>query len=145
MKIRHGFISNSSTTSFVLVGTSLDSDEFRGFLNKELFFTEEFAKSTYNDLEEIKDEFDEVDLYEIAEYINNKSNVDFEIGYESESVYVGISPSPRGKGTILEQLKRSGDRIQNIHNIVNNCEFFTDKGKKKILANISWHEEAYLG
>ena len=147
MKSRKGFVSNSSTTSFVIVGASLDSSEFKDILVKEFFMTQEFLDDSYSDLslEEIKEDFDNVNSYELVEFLEDQSELDFYTGYDSEPIYVGIDPTPsyeKGK-PFLERLKDSHDRVMNIAETVNNCKFFTEEGKKKILESLDWHEEAY--
>lgn len=148
MKHRNGFVSNSSTTSFVIVGACLDSGEFREFLNKEYFLTEEFVKDSWSNLtlEEMKAEFSEVETYSLMEFISKKSDISIENGYNYEQIYVGVYPGPdksvKGE-SILQQMKRTADKIQNIEQIINECKYFTKEGKKAILKNLQWHSEAW--
>ncbi len=149
MKSRKGFVSNSSTTSVVIVGASLDSSEFKDILVKEFFMTQEFLDDSYHDLslEEMKEDFGSVNTYELKDFLDNKSELDFYTGYDSEPIYVGINPTPKSgyknDKSFMERLKDSHDRVMNIAETVNNCKFFTEEGKKKILESIDWHEEAY--
>jgi len=42
MKVRQGFVSNSSTTSFVIVGACIDSEDFEEMVNMDKILTQDF-------------------------------------------------------------------------------------------------------
>lgn len=54
MKVRNGFVSNSSTTSFCIYGTHIDLNDVRKFLRKNDLFTE-------INPDEIEDDYDLID------------------------------------------------------------------------------------
>lgn len=88
MKIRHGFISNSSTTSFCIYGT--DVDVF-GFSDEKIMEwvkangDEESLQEEYNG--EVQDYVSE-DYYAFLEWITE--GTDLEIDYLDDSYYVGM-------------------------------------------------------
>ena len=86
MKIRTGFVSNSSSTSFCIYGVYLDEDEIKNSLVNTENMTEEdiviLAKIKLND-----DNIDE-DIYGILETLTNKNNLTFYTSEENE-YYIG--------------------------------------------------------
>ena len=157
MKVRDGFVSNSSTTSFVVFGASLERRAFydlfdpNGFDQKTIDKLYQYSNNKPT-IEKFKQHFDILfkedleDYYELTSLLEEQG-LAAESGYEGESFYVGLSPSPdvaKFKGEdILIRMKRSADKIQDIHNIINDCKFFTEKGKKLILKKLGWHLEAW--
>lgn len=87
MKIRTGFVSNSSSTSFCIYGICMDEDEIRNSIVNTENMTEEdvvrLAKLKLND-----DIEDDGDIYEILEMLTNKYNLSFHISEENEC-YIG--------------------------------------------------------
>jgi hypothetical protein len=77
MKIRHGFVSNSSSSSFCILGIESNDDEFS------------------LDIDEIFDEFEKTDL--VHEY---------GIGDYNESQYMGMSPEQMKDDETLLQFKQ---------------------------------------
>jgi hypothetical protein len=80
MKIRPGFVSNSSTTSFLIYGACLDGHEFK-----------------YDE-----DKFD--DLYEYLDSLDFK-NTHLSIEHGFESHYIGICPTEIGDDETGAQFK----------------------------------------
>jgi len=79
----------------------------------------------------------------VIEYLKNATELTIERGYDSEYYYIGVFPRPTRDGNNREQMKNTHEKIMRIHDIVNDCEFFTDAAKKKILGNLEWHSEAW--
>jgi hypothetical protein len=72
MKIRTGFVSNSSTTSFCIYGVELEKSSIREYLKKQLVR-----------------EYDEADIdFLISKY---SKNLEYNYGPESDYVYIGRS------------------------------------------------------
>lgn len=87
MKIRDGFVSNSSTSSFMIMGVSYDRDEIMTTFNVE-------------------------DSYDVCEKFDT---LDVEFGYECDYAAIGLSPEKMKddetlldfKNRIVEELNKS--------------------------------------
>ena len=96
MKIRNGFVSNSSSSSFVIYGVSMyyDSDDYNTFL-KKYFTTEDITKINSGD-------------YMIEDLIDyTKLGLELFEDYEGELVYIGRSWSDINDDETGAQLKES--------------------------------------
>ena len=98
MKIRKGFVSNSSSSSFMIYGGSVDlyDDNNLDYVitkimeklnDKEI---EEFKKYVYDDGDP-----DDIDKYELREYTETlvPKGYSIETGYDADYMYIGVSPS----------------------------------------------------
>ena len=97
MKIRTGFVSNSSSSSFCLMGINIDDREI---LNKYL---ETPLKEKTNTKREDYYDFHE----EVVEYVQNiceKNNLVFAYTYDCEDVTIGINIHDMGKDETRQQL-----------------------------------------
>jgi hypothetical protein len=83
MKIRNGFVSNSSTTSFCIYGAEIEYDTLKKLYNKE--------HNVNDENEEDKDyEFDE---YDTMEKLAEKLGLEMHSGQDGEQRYLGRSYS----------------------------------------------------
>ncbi len=82
MKIRNGFVSNSSTSSFCIYGAYLS--DFKGGVKEVL---RDCAKK----IDKNVDDYKQWDLYELLEGILDKSGLEFYMPYDGDSVCVGRS------------------------------------------------------
>jgi hypothetical protein len=83
MKIRNGFVSNSSSSSFCLVGVSREFEDIDNLINdNETLLKEEFQ------VEEL--DFDD-SKYEYFEFLENrvKNSVESQVDWECEAFYCG--------------------------------------------------------
>ena len=81
MKIRNGFVSNSSSSSFCIYGSSFDMDEFSKLAEK---------LGLKADAVDDDDEFD-FDEYDAVERACAKFNLEVHMPSESDTFYVGRS------------------------------------------------------
>ena len=91
MKIRQGFVSNSSTSSFIVFGIKLSEEEIQKFIIenvKKVNFEKENKKSDDNDEPYSYDKFDSICMKKIGLEIINK--IDWENPTpEAYGIYIG--------------------------------------------------------
>jgi hypothetical protein len=90
-KVRAGFDSNSSSSSFLIYGTHIERGEVQELFEK--LFPEE----------KIDDDEDEDDVYEMIEKISEKVGIDYTSGYED--YYLGESWDSIGDDETGKQFK----------------------------------------
>jgi len=86
MKIKRGFVTNSSSTSFVAWGVSYSESELKNLISGFLY-------------EKVNDEYENVQNYlESTEFTDevydlcNKIDLNFSHNYDSDILYIGVSP-----------------------------------------------------
>jgi hypothetical protein len=96
MKRRQGFVSNSSTSSFLIYGIEIVPDTFR-----------EFLREKYPQVEEFKDEYEDyVDYDEVF----HRYNIDIPYVMEDgdyDTMYLGEDPSNMPDDCTMGEFKRS--------------------------------------
>jgi hypothetical protein len=114
MKMRNGFVSNSSSSSFCLVGIVLESDELRKLIGK---FKPEGNEEYEYSLSEL--------IHEYVDSIDSKAEISIEIDHESDIYWIGHDIFEMKENETLAQFKdRTFNDIQTI--------FPKFKNKKKI-------------
>jgi len=92
LKIRNGFVSNSSTSSFCLIGTCISFDTL-------LEYVEHMGRITKEDIEEAKQTYDDDGVcnavYGLINAVKNNKPMQYEISierepYDDSHVYVGV-------------------------------------------------------
>lgn len=107
MKIRNGFVSNSSTSSFCIYGTYVSEKVVKDILAKREKVVEENKDDDYND---------DYCIYELLEGLLSKSGLDFyTMPYDDDGAYVGKSwASIKDEQTGLQFKQSVKDKVKEI-------------------------------
>jgi hypothetical protein len=100
MKVRSGFVSNSSSSSFCIYGTCFELDEMLEKVRSVNFLTEDV-------LNEIAQFEEDGEYYEITEILQSKMNLEFNQDEEQESFWIGKSWSSIGDDETGREFKES--------------------------------------
>ena len=124
MKIRSGFVSNSSSSSFILYGVHMEEEDFT---EVAMDILKNNAKDTDFDPE---DEESDYGFYELAEASFEFIDLEWSTGGQGfEGIYIGLDPRSFDEDKTMKQNKKDiEDKIKAL---------FPNSGK------CSWHEEAY--
>jgi hypothetical protein len=104
MKIRQGFVSNSSSSSFCILGVGLDKDSFKIGDKTLLELQDEFEEKENSDDDESTDDY--FDDGELIEQFFKDNGLDHQIGYEGDdTIYVGLFAQSLNDDMTLKQSK----------------------------------------
>ena len=117
MKIRSGFVSNSSSSSFIIIGQEFTDDDYE--MIAKMIAPEEFAKLDKND-----DDFEGA-LYDLLHDTDLTNGIDVITG--DGDVYVGIKLAEWSNEDYLESVEMTGQQI---------TETITDLVKRGINASL---------
>lgn len=116
MKTRLGFVSNSSSSSFLIYGVALDHEQLMNFLRSQgnEFSRYKGEKVTLEDMEEMQ-------LYELTEFLDipRDSQLDVDVP-PNDLVYIGISwdsvkdneTGKQFKNRVYKELRNIGLKVE---------------------------------
>ena len=112
MKIRSGFVSNSSSTSFVIYGISMPTYKLEEWLNDH--YNAMLSEENIEAMEE-EGNYAIVELFAdlCADWLN-ENNLDVYTGYESEYTYIGIVVGQHSKDNDLDVNPIKGKQQSNV-------------------------------
>ena len=99
MKIRNGFVSNSSSSSFCIYGTHMDYSDLVEKLKSTTMITEKFSSEELEEMEDNGEWYELVDTFE--------SSTDLSLNYSDDDVWIGREWSSIGDDETGSQFKES--------------------------------------
>ena len=126
MKIRSGFVSNSSSTSFVIYGISMPTYKLEEWLNDH--YNAMLSEENIEAMEE-EGNYAIVELFAdlCADWLK-ENNLDVYTGYESEYTYIGISPQNFPGNKTVDETKTFIAQVL---------------GARFVDNTVNWHEECF--
>lgn len=79
MKIRNSFVSNSSSSSFIIYGIEISEEEVRKYADKKYSDDKE-----YNNL-------NKSEIFDIVDFLQSNDSLEFVCDYECDDYYIGRS------------------------------------------------------
>lgn len=120
MKIRHGWVSNSSTSSFVGIGWKFDSDNY-GVIKKLCKYAGTNYDLTFKKLKEDPFSCDSYDLFEeLLQQLDEKNKA--EIKFSNEQTEYGECYLYYDIEQKLDSCRRKEEFIENFNDVVNGID-----------------------
>lgn len=101
MKIRNGFVSNSSSSSFCIYGTCIDLGNFSEKLNESTILSKKFSNDDFIEM------YDNNDWYSLLEFISENTNLEFFRSDDDNITWIGKSWSTIGDNETGGEFKNS--------------------------------------
>lgn len=104
MKIKMGFVTNSSSTSFIAWGMQYETSELKELFGELLYEkAKESGECEYNTLEKFLDNYNDIE-YEVQN-LCEKVGLDCRSWYDADMTYIGISPFNMKSNQTLDEYK----------------------------------------
>lgn len=95
MKIRTNFISNSSSSSFIIYGTRISEEDLKKYAEDKYFDNKEYQKVKFSE------------VYDLVEFLECNDSLEIISNYDCEDYYIGRSFHTIGDNETGKQFKDS--------------------------------------